>query len=58
MNGKESSSYSHYQISRKHENYLILDIFSFTVKLWKSVKMINFECKLDLQVFSWSMEQN
>ena len=25
---------------------------SFTVKLWKSLKMIKFECKLDLQVVS------
>ena len=31
---------------------------SFTVKLWKSVKMIKFECKLDLQVVSWWMVQN
>ena len=29
---------------------------TFTVKLWKSLKMIKFECKLDLQVFSWWME--
>ena len=32
--------------------------FSLTIKLWKSVKMIKFKCKLDLQVFSWWMEQN
>ena len=31
---------------------------SFTVKLWKSVKMIKFKCKLDLQVVSWWMVQN
>ena len=31
---------------------------SFTVKLWKWVKMIKFECKLDLQVVSWWMVQN
>ena len=31
---------------------------SFTVKLWKSVKMIKFECKLDIQVVSWWMVQN
>ena len=31
---------------------------SFTVKLWKSDKMIKFECKHDLQVFGWWMEQN
>ena len=31
---------------------------SFTVKLWKSVKMIKFEYKHDLQVFSWWMDKN
>ena len=31
---------------------------SFTVKLWKSVKIIKFECKLDLQVLSWLIKQN
>ena len=31
---------------------------SFTVKLWKSVKMSKFKCKLDLQVVSWWMVQN
>ena len=31
---------------------------SLTVKLWKSGKMIKFECKHDLQVFSWWMEQS
>ena len=31
---------------------------SFTVNLWKSVKMIKFKCKLDLQVVSWWMVQN
>ena len=31
---------------------------SFTVKLWKSVKMIKFDCKHDLHVVSWWMEQN
>ena len=31
---------------------------SFTAKLWRSVKMIKFECKHDLQVFSWWMEPN
>ena len=31
---------------------------SFTVKLWKSVEMIKFECKLDLQVYFCWMEQN
>ena len=67
MNGKESRSFSHYQIltqiayldlSRKLENWLILEFSSFTVKLCKSVKMIKFECILDLQVFSWWMDQN
>ena len=67
MNGKELRSVSHHQIltwiayldlSRKLENWLILEFISFTVKLWKSVKMIKFECKLDVQVFSWWMEQN
>ena len=62
MNGKELRSFSHYQIlteipyldiSRKLENEsLILEFSSFTVKLRKSVKMIKFESKLDLQVFS------
>ena len=28
------------------------------MKLWKSVKMIKFECKDDLQVFSSWIEQN
>ena len=31
---------------------------SFPVKLWKSVKMIKFEDKHDLQVFSWWMDKN
>ena len=31
---------------------------SFTLKLWKSGKMIKFKSKEDLQVFSWWMEQN
>ena len=31
---------------------------SFTVKLWKWIKMIKFECKVDLQVFSWWLEKN
>ena len=33
-------------------------MFTFTVKLWKSAKMIKFKCKDDLQVFSWWMEKN
>ena len=57
MNGKELRSFSHFQIltkiaypdlSRELENWLILSLSSFTVKLWKSVKMIKFEGKLDL----------
>ena len=31
---------------------------SFPVKLWKSEKMIKFEYKHDLQVFSWWMDKN
>ena len=31
---------------------------SFTVKLWKSVKMIKFKCKDALQVFSWWKGKN
>ena len=31
---------------------------SFTVKLWKPVKMIKFEHKHDFQVFFWGKEQN
>ena len=31
---------------------------SFPVKLWKSIKMIKFEYKHDLQVFSWWMDKN
>ena len=67
MNGTELRSFSHFQIltkiaypdhSRKLENWLFLEFSSFTVKLWKSVKMIKFKCKLDLQVVSWWMVQN
>ena len=67
MNGIELRSFSHFQIltkiaypdlSRKLENWLFWSFSSFTVKLWKSVKMIKFECKLDLQVVSWWMVQN
>ena len=67
MNGKELRNFSDYQIftyiaypdlSRKLENWLIfLEFFSFTVKLWKSVKIIKFECKDDLQVVPWWMEK-
>ena len=67
MNGTELRSFSHFQISAKIaytalSRKLEIDCFwsfsSFTVKLWKSVKMIKFECKLDLQVVSWWMVQN
>ena len=67
MNGTELRSFSHFQIltkiaypdlSRKLENWLFLEFFSFTVKLWKSVKLIKFKCKLDYQVVSWWMVQN
>ena len=67
MNGTELRSFSHFQILTKiayptlAEN-LKIDYFwsfsSFTVKLWKSVKMIKFKCKLDLQVVSWWMVQS
>ena len=67
MNWTELRSFSHFQIltkmtypdfSRKLENWLFLTFSSFTVKLWKSVKMIKFKCKLDIQVVSWWMVQN
>ena len=67
MNGTELRSFSHFQIltwigysdlSRNLENWLIWCLPSFPVKLWKSVKMIKFECKHDLQVFSWWMDKN
>ena len=67
MNGTELRSFSPFQIwtkiaytdlSRKLENWLFLGFSSFTVKLWKSVKMIKFKCKLDLQVVPWWMVQN
>ena len=67
MNGTELRSFSHFQILTKiayrtlAEN-LKIDYFwsfsSFTAKQWKSVKMIKFKCKLDLQVVSWLMVQN
>ena len=67
MNGSELRSFSHFQILTKIDTRTLaenlkIDYFwsfsSFTVKLWKSVKMIKFECKLDLQVVSWWMVQN
>ena len=41
----------------KSSNWLVWILSSFYVKLWKSVKMIKFKCKDDLQVFSYWMEQ-
>ena len=63
MNGTELRSFSHFQILTKIAYPdLKIDYFwsfsSFTVRLWKSVKMIKFKCKLDLQVVSWWMVQN
>ena len=67
MNGTELRSFSHFQIltkiaypdlSRELENWLILEFFFIHWKLWKSVKMIKFECRLHLQVFSWWTEHN
>ena len=67
MNGTELRSFSYFQIltciaysdlSRNLENWLCWSCSSFNVKLPKSVKMIKFECKLDLQVVSWWMVQN
>ena len=67
MNCTELRSFSHFQIltwigysdlSRNLENWLMLMFPSFPVKLWKSVKMIEFEYRHDLQVFSWWMVQN
>ena len=62
--GTELQSFSDFQILTwiaylvNLENWLILKFLFFTVKLWKSVKKIKFECKHDLQLFSWWMEQN
>ena len=67
MNGTELGSFSHFQILTWIETqtlveFLKIDYFwsfsSFTVKLCKSVKMIKFECKLDLQVVCWWMVEN
>ena len=67
MNGTELRSFSHFQIftwigysdlSRNLENWLIWCLPSFPVKLWKSVKMIKFEYKHDLHVFSWWKDKN
>ena len=62
----ELRSFSHFQVLTKIAYpdlrwNLQVDWFrslsSFTVKLWKSVKMTKFQCKHDLQVFSSWMEQ-
>ena len=45
-------------LSIKLENCVILEFLFIHCKLWKSVKIINFKCKNDLEVFSWWMEQN
>ena len=61
------NSFSHFKILTKIgypdlSRNLQIDSFwslsSLTVKLWKSVKMMKFKCKDDLQVFSWWMEKN
>ena len=61
MNGKELRTFSHFQIltkiaypdlSRNLQIDKFRSLFSFTVKLRTSVKMIKFKCKDDLQVFS------
>ena len=60
MNGTELRSFSHFQIltqivyldlSRNLQIDKFWSLSSFTVKLWKSVKMIKFKCKDDLQCF-------
>ena len=67
MNGTELRSFSQFQIlkwilysdiSRNLQIDLFRSLSSFTVKLRKSVIMINFICKHDLEVFSWWMEQD
>ena len=67
MNGTELRSFSHFQIltwivysdlSRNLENWLIWCLPSFPVKLWKSVKMIKFESRHDLQDKSFLDEWN
>ena len=67
MNGRELRSFSNFQIltwiaysdlSRNLENWLILMFAFIPVKLWKSVKMIKFKYKHDLQVFSWWLDKN
>ena len=60
MNGTELKSFSHFHLLTKIAyldlcRYLQIDQFwsfsSFTVKLRKSVKMIKFKCKDDLEAF-------
>ena len=66
MNGREWRSFSHFQILTKIayndfsinlENWLISRFVFIQFKQWKSVKMIKFKCKDDLEVFSWWMEK-
>ena len=67
MNEKELRSFSRFEIvtkitytdlSRNLQIDLFWSLYSFTIKLWKSGKMIKFKCKDHLQVFSWWMENN
>ena len=67
MNGSELRSFVIFKFSTKIAKLdlsknLQIDEFwslsSFTVKLCKSLKMIKFKCKDDLQVFSWWMKKN
>ena len=61
MNGTNLRSFGHFQIwSKSHTRALLgnfkIDFFrsltSLTVKMRKSIKMINIDCKHDLHVFS------
>ena len=67
MNGTELRCFRHFKIltwiaysdlSRNLENWLTLMFAFINCKLWKSVNMIKFEYKHDLQVFSWWMDKN
>ena len=67
MNGKELRSFSDFQIftkivypdlSRNLEIDEFWSLSSFTVKMWKALKMINLKGQDDLQVLSWWMEKN
>ena len=60
MNGKELRCFSHFPILTKIHTLTLAETFKLTnleivfihCKAWKSVKMIKFNCKDDLQVFS------